>query len=763
VEPSLRHLRSSLAAVALVLLVAVGVAAPALDAVAPTRAAAATGPKVVIVVGATHSVTTRYRSYADAAYAEAIKYTPNVVKVYSPNATWAAVKAAANGASILIYFGHGNGWPSPYTYDAKYTTKDGFGLNATAGNGDNNNKYYGEPYVSTLELADNAIVLLHHLCYASGNSEPGAAAPSVTTARKRIDNYGAGFLRGKARAVLADGHRGPVDYLKAIFTTNQTIESLWRKAPNANGNVTSFAGTRSVGATAFMDPDSPTSGFYRSLIGDRDLTTKDITGGFAVPGRAAPKADGAPIYDQIPSVTAATASVEPAAVLPADTRLKLLEKAAGSGDSAVFKVQGLDNEAIAGYVVARDLEPRDSIPPYLVKLTGGSGKAYSTTATDGHHVLGGTLNETADWTVAVKRGDTTVATKAGSGTTFSLDLAGDDATDGGYTYRISATDGWANGPATTTGTFTIDTVSPKLSAVAPGADTVKWVSPNGDLAKESVTWQATTGEAGSIGLKIVDADGDTVRSTRITTAKGINDISWNGRTSAGDAVPDGTYEAQLTPRDAAGNDGPTVKRPVLVDTTLGDVDTSKILFYPQDADRLAKTTTLRFALTKAATVTWTIVDEAGVTAVTLLDGVALPAGAVTRVFDGKRPDGTYLPRGTYRSVVSLAGDGPVPISQYRTFKMRAFDPSASDTTPARGQRITVSATSAESLSTTPRVYVYQPGKATWSVAMTKVSTGKYKVSLTIKTGGGTGEVRLQVKARDVDGRRQSSNLYFPLH
>ena len=71
-----------------------------------------------------------YRADADRAYAEAIKYTANVVKVYSPNATWARVKAATVGASVVIYFGHGNGWPSPYTYDPKYTTKDGFGLNA---------------------------------------------------------------------------------------------------------------------------------------------------------------------------------------------------------------------------------------------------------------------------------------------------------------------------------------------------------------------------------------------------------------------------------------------------------------------------------------------------------------------------------------------------------------------------------------------------------------------------------------------------------
>src|SRR3990172_10512600 len=72
-----------------------------LMAAAPVVATSATvGPvglssaKVVIIVGATHSSTSRYRDIADSAYAEAIKYSSNVVKVYSPNATWAAVKPA---------------------------------------------------------------------------------------------------------------------------------------------------------------------------------------------------------------------------------------------------------------------------------------------------------------------------------------------------------------------------------------------------------------------------------------------------------------------------------------------------------------------------------------------------------------------------------------------------------------------------------------------------------------------------------------------
>ena len=174
-------------------------------AAAPS-AHAASGPKVAIIVGATHGTTSTYRTYANQVYAEAIKYTSNVVKVYSPNATWSAVKSAVNGASIVVYMGHGNGWPSPYIYDPDYTTKDGFGLNATAGDGDYNNKYYGEPSIRTLTPAPNAVVLLMHLCYASGNSEPGDADPTLTVAKQRVDNYAAAFLKTNARAVIADGH-----------------------------------------------------------------------------------------------------------------------------------------------------------------------------------------------------------------------------------------------------------------------------------------------------------------------------------------------------------------------------------------------------------------------------------------------------------------------------------------------------------------------------------------------------------------------------
>ena len=278
-------MRHPVTALALAVLASLGSFAVA----APTQAAEPTSTaKVVIIVGATHGATATYRDRADLAYAEAIKHTPNVVKVYSPNATWSKVKAETAGANVVIYLGHGNGWPSPYTYDPEYTTKNGFGLNASSGNGDGNTKYYGEPYVSTLDLAPGALILLHHLCYAAGNSEPGHAAPTKSVAQERVDNYGAGFLKAGVAAVIADGHRGPVDYLRALFTTNQTLADLWRTQPNYHGNEFGFGSSRSPGQTAYMDPDTSSGGYYRSFVGNPAATTANVREGTEPPAAPPP-------------------------------------------------------------------------------------------------------------------------------------------------------------------------------------------------------------------------------------------------------------------------------------------------------------------------------------------------------------------------------------------------------------------------------------------------------------------------------------------
>jgi hypothetical protein len=255
----------------LVALLACMFAVAALGATAPRADAA--GIKVVVVVGPVGSRTAEYKDWAKALAAQARTYGAAVTEIYSPYATWSKVKAAAAGAKVLIYLGHGNGWPSPYGSFNVYS-KDGMGLNATSGNGNSNHKYYGEYYMERLGLAPNAVVMLNRLCYASGNSEWSAANPTKSTAIKRVDNYGYGFLKGGGSAVFASGITRMGYVLKGLFTGSSTMTMaglFWTDPKATNTYKFSFESTRITGVKARMDPYA-TSRYYRSVIGKLGTT-----------------------------------------------------------------------------------------------------------------------------------------------------------------------------------------------------------------------------------------------------------------------------------------------------------------------------------------------------------------------------------------------------------------------------------------------------------------------------------------------------------
>ena len=259
---------------ALIAIVFAGVGA--LGAPQETRAATI---KVVVVVGPAGSSTPKYRDSARVYAKLARSYGASVTEIYSPYATWTKVKRAAQGANLLIYLGHGNGYPSPYGAFQRYT-KDGMGLNATSGNGNYNVKYWGEYYIDRdILMARNAVVILNRLCYASGNSEWGWANPTKTTAIKRVDNYGAGFLRAGAKTVFAEAINSVSPHIRSLFTTNRTMDSILMSSPSASGaRDFRFTSSRTTWAKAHMDP--PQAGkYWRAAIGNLSLTASQWRAG----------------------------------------------------------------------------------------------------------------------------------------------------------------------------------------------------------------------------------------------------------------------------------------------------------------------------------------------------------------------------------------------------------------------------------------------------------------------------------------------------
>ena len=297
-----RLLRTSVAA----MLVLVGFVSGIPLAGSVPSAAAASSPKVVIIVGPVGGTTTSYRTEAEAAATEARKYTPNVVTIYSPNATWDVVKPALQGASIVINMGHGSGFPTPHSSTFQPDRQDGLGLNPVAGADDSMTKYWGEQFLAAeIALAPGAVVILGHLCYASGSSEPGYAEPTQAAAQQRVDNFAAGYLAAGAGAVIAEAYGGAAAfYVNALFTAHDTIGNIWANSFSHQGNTFAFPSVRTAGATVEMDPDTASGKYYRALTGDPALSSDAVVGASGGTPPPSPTPDtGGPVPSPTPSLT----------------------------------------------------------------------------------------------------------------------------------------------------------------------------------------------------------------------------------------------------------------------------------------------------------------------------------------------------------------------------------------------------------------------------------------------------------------------------
>jgi hypothetical protein len=294
-------------------------------------AAAQNAPRVVVIVGPAEGLTDLYRSVGVAAAREARRWTSDVVSVFSPDATWPVVKRALRGASVVIYLGHGNGWPSPYRNAPYPKTQNGLGLNPVAGSGDGSHQYFGESFLAReVRLAPGAVVLLHHLCYASGNSEPGLPEGSLEVGQQRVDNYAAGWLQAGAGAVIADTFGAPEPYLRDLFGKSSSIDDIWRRATTFHGHELDFASVRSPGYQAAMDPTRTDSGFNRSMVWRPGLTAAEMRAGagLVAKGSIGPVRQIEPSIDSLASLgvtfrAPSLVPVGPASGLVAGTRATL--------------------------------------------------------------------------------------------------------------------------------------------------------------------------------------------------------------------------------------------------------------------------------------------------------------------------------------------------------------------------------------------------------------------------------------------------------
>src|SRR3954447_17779774 len=268
--------------------------------------------KIAIIVGPTDELTDSNLKDAEALAVAAESYGMDVRRIFYPNATWDDVVANVQGANLLVYMGHGNGWPSPYA-PFQEDTKDGIGVGPYAGGTKAQTKYYGANVMRTdIQLAPNAIVFLNHLCYAAGNGESGMAIPTWDIAHQRADNFAAGFLATGARTVFAYSWQLYIKALRDLMTTDKTMKQIF-ETPGAQpkayyGWIGSDArmlnSVRTPGTVNYMDRD-PKDGFLRAVSGDLSMTAGQWRGEQS--STSLQKIAVPPVGPTAPSALAATA------------------------------------------------------------------------------------------------------------------------------------------------------------------------------------------------------------------------------------------------------------------------------------------------------------------------------------------------------------------------------------------------------------------------------------------------------------------------
>lgn len=483
-------------------------------------ASAAAGQKVVIVVGPAGSSTREYIAQANVMANQARAEGMRVTKVYTPHATWPRVRTSAQHANLLVYFGHGTGFPSRYSRTLHEDWEDGFGLNRVDGGALTTDvKYWGAKFVrSAIHLAPHSVVVLYRLCFASGNAESDRDRPElpsrpadVKVAIQRVDNFASGFLAAGAGVVFAWGWPQKINLPHQLAATKRTMDMIFEDKANKTGSPNAFIGKqdyrvasrRTRGATLHLDPHAA-SGHLRAISGDLRMTAAQWR------GEAAPR-------DTLPPVLSGVSAGIGSATLT-------------GADGAVFSP---NSDAIDDRLSVRYGMSEPGSLHIAIANTGG----------------------------AVLDIDEAVAQGHGASTWDGNDGNGQRVPDGLYTLTLTPTDQAGNhGQPTPVSVWVITA----LSSPGSSADAIE-VADADDLAG-SLRFDALLTEPAAIAFTVVDASGHVVRHGFQDPAALPGEVFWNwdGLDDATTPVPvpDGDYRALISATTVDGTI--TYARPVYV-------------------------------------------------------------------------------------------------------------------------------------------------------------------------------------------------------
>ncbi len=173
---------------------------------------------------------------------EAERSGATVLRAYSPKATPRRVLRAVEGANIVIYFGHGTGFPNPYSETLNPAVVDGWALQGPRARGTHADDlakgrlaYYGEAWLAAnAHPAPGFVMIYSNACYAPGASEGWLPKPDEREALAHVANYSrAAFAMGASAYYATDFYGGAARLVRALL--DQSGAHLRRRVPLGAG------------------------------------------------------------------------------------------------------------------------------------------------------------------------------------------------------------------------------------------------------------------------------------------------------------------------------------------------------------------------------------------------------------------------------------------------------------------------------------------------------------------------------------------------